>query len=83
VARLMRGQGKAFAPSSPVSALTVGLGVGLTVARDRLSLGLLEQSFVRGLASEPPVRSVVVVAVLPFLESLVEQAGVVLNNTVE
>jgi hypothetical protein len=35
------------------------------------------------LATESAVGPVVVVVVLPFLEFLVEQAGVVLNYTVE
>ena len=37
----------------------------------------------RGLAAKPAVGPVVVVVVLPFLEFLVEQAGVVLNDAVE
>ena len=39
--------------------------------------------FRRGLAAKPAVGPVVVVVVLPFLEFLVEQAGVVLNDAVE
>jgi hypothetical protein len=35
------------------------------------------------LASEPAVWAVVVVGVLPLLEFLVEQAGVVFDDTVE
>jgi hypothetical protein len=35
------------------------------------------------LAAEPAVGSVVVVVVLPFPEFLIEQAGVVLDDTVE
>src|SRR5215469_4713278 len=39
--------------------------------------GLLEQSFVGGLAAEAAVRPMVVAEVLPFLEAVVEQLGVV------
>jgi hypothetical protein len=49
----------------------------------RLGLGLLQLSFVGGLAAESAVGPVVVVVVLPFLEFLAEQASVVLGDTVE
>jgi hypothetical protein len=39
--------------------------------------------FVLGLISEPSVRSVVVVVLLPSLEFSIELAGVVLSDTVE
>lgn len=53
------------------------------MAGDRLGLCLLLQSFVWGLAAKSAVGPVVVVVVLPLLEFLVEQAGVVFDDTVE
>jgi hypothetical protein len=43
----------------------------------------LEQSFVGGLAAEAAVRPMVVVEVLPFLEAVVQQLGVVDEDAFE
>ena len=57
--------------------------MGLTLAGDRLGLGLLYQSFVGCLAAEAAVGSVIVVVVLPLPEFVVEETGVVFDDTVE
>ena len=51
--------------------------------RRGLLLGLLFDSFVGGLAAEAAVGAVVVVVVLPFLELVVEDLGVVDDDAVE
>jgi hypothetical protein len=51
--------------------------------RLRLGLGFLLGAFVGGLAAEAAVGAMVVVVVLPFMELVVEDLGVVADDAVE
>src|SRR6266536_1510683 len=51
--------------------------------RSRRGPRLLPESLIRRLATEPPVRSVEVVEVLPLLQPVIEQSGVVDHDSLE
>ena len=78
VAHLTGGQG--VAGSNPVIPTNIQ-SVGSKRIGDSLALDLGNEPFVRGLATERSMRSVVIVVVLPLFELRVEQLNVVCDPT--